>query len=284
VLEARLAAAIERAGQLEHELDLAAAELETQRADGAAAQATAAGLQASLAVATASRAELEAELATARAEAARSRAALASVNGWAEEPRSRLDVRAEKPRETGAQLAQLGEDLSVIAIHARESASSRAASDERAAEPVRVMATALAATPAAAANGRVPERVPAAGESAGPIKALVGSWAGAWSRQDVEAYLGFYGDAFQPRAGASRASWENERRERLRRPGGISVEVRDIEVSWRGADRVRATFVQDYRSDRYQDRVRKTLLLAREPEGWRIVRETSQPLGAPQSP
>ena len=90
--------------------------------------------------------------------------------------------------------------------------------------------------------------------------------------------MAFYAQAFQRLGGVSRSGWASRRRQRLTTPDGISVSLSQIEVGRRGADRVRVTFVQGYRSSRYQDYVRKTLLLSRAGARWRIVREFSRPL------
>jgi CubicO group peptidase (beta-lactamase class C family)/uncharacterized protein YraI len=110
------------------------------------------------------------------------------------------------------------------------------------------------------------------------IETVVRSWADAWSRQDVAAYLAFDAQAFQPRGGASRAGWVSERRKRLTTPDSISVAVTQLEVGRTRDDRARVTFVQNYRSSHYQDHVRKILLLSRVGGAWRIVREISRPL------
>ena len=43
-------------------------------------------------------------------------------------------------------------------------------------------------------------------------------------------------------------------------------------------DRVELSFVQAYSSDTYSDQVRKTLVMSRTEDGWRIVEERAQAL------
>ncbi len=113
------------------------------------------------------------------------------------------------------------------------------------------------------------------GISAAEIKAFVDSWADAWSRQDVSAYLTHYADSFRPADGTDRATWEAQRQERLTRPRSISVQIDDFELTPMDADHVQVQFVQRYRANHYRDRVTKTLFLMRMDDAWRIVGEVS---------
>ncbi|RMH15343.1 MAG: transporter, partial [Acidobacteria bacterium] len=106
---------------------------------------------------------------------------------------------------------------------------------------------------------------------AGAGEAVYG-WARAWSQQNVGRYLGFYAAGFEPENGMDRASWRRLRQRRLTTPRSIEVTVSELTVEPRGAGRARARFVQQYRSDRYADRVVKRLELVWE-EGWKILRE-----------
>lgn len=104
------------------------------------------------------------------------------------------------------------------------------------------------------------------------IAATVRAWAQAWSRQDVPAYLAFYGRGFTPPRSQDRATWEAERTRRLQAPSSIQVEVSDLRVDVRG-DKAQARFRQRYESNLLQETVNKTLDLALEDGQWKIVRE-----------
>ncbi len=108
------------------------------------------------------------------------------------------------------------------------------------------------------------------------IAALVKTWKSAWSSQNADAYLRCYGSNFKfPSRYKTHSAWEKSRRWTLSRPSFIEVVVQDLAINLEGADRALATFRQIYRSDRFQDQVRKTLSLQKEGAAWRIVRETS---------
>lgn len=108
---------------------------------------------------------------------------------------------------------------------------------------------------------------------AAAVVAVVQGWARAWSEQQVDDYLGFYAREFAPNDGMSRSAWAEQRAERIRRPRQIEVRVDSIAVRQAGEGRAQARFEQFYRSDRFQDRVSKTLDLVLEGGVWKIQAE-----------
>ena len=112
------------------------------------------------------------------------------------------------------------------------------------------------------------------------VETFLDGWVAAWTEQRPEAYLACYAEAFVPED-MERGRWEEQRWERISRPGFIRVRLTGLGVlptagGEPGVPTVRATFVQAYRSDTYSDAVLKTLDLSRGIDGWRIVRETSE--------
>ncbi|MBY0340140.1 MAG: DUF4440 domain-containing protein, partial [Rhodocyclaceae bacterium] len=73
--------------------------------------------------------------------------------------------------------------------------------------------------------------------------------------------------------GASRASWETERNQRINKPGKISVDVDNIKVSVDAADQVTAKFRQHYKSATLSSSTTKTLVLVKRDGKWLIVQE-----------
>lgn len=145
-------------------------------------------------------------------------------------------------------------------------------------EPVQTEPEPAPVTVAAATTTR-PEPTPppaSASSSADDIREAVRSWARAWAGKDIDGYIGAYAQQFRPSNGAPRATWVAYRRDRLSNPAFIQVDVGDIEVEMLGADRARATFVQGYKSNTYQDRVLKTLGMVRTGSGWQITSEESE--------
>ncbi len=169
-----------------------------------------------------------------------------------------------------ARAAPSGAPPAVAGAPREQPAATPEASAAPEASPVPAAGTGAALAAEAVAAPRpaaAPERLEAA------VRAAVHGWAEAWSHQDVDAYLGYYAEDFRPPGGLSRAAWERRRRARLTAPRRIRVAIEGLRIRIRDPQRAEVTFVQRYRSDRYRDRVRKSLTLERGAAGWRIVAE-----------
>ena len=128
---------------------------------------------------------------------------------------------------------------------------------------------------AAAAPKPAPAAKPApkAAPSGDEVLEAVNAWAQAWSRKDVEAYLGFYAKDFSTPKGEARADWEKQRRQRILAPKSIAVSIEAARVSREG-DAATVTFRQGYKSDSFSSRGAKTLVMVRSEDGrWRIRQE-----------
>ena len=108
-----------------------------------------------------------------------------------------------------------------------------------------------------------------------PIMNTVSQWAKDWANQNIEGYLSAYSANYEPQENQSRAEWVAQRRARLAAPGEISITISQPSVLLLDDELATVKFLQDYRSDTYQDSVRKTLLLERSKGTWVIVREQS---------
>ena len=100
-------------------------------------------------------------------------------------------------------------------------------------------------------------------------------WARAWSNQDMNAYLTFYGESFIPPGGKTRTAWEAQRRIRLTGPKKIMISLDDFQLTPQENNRVRIAVVQRYESDLFVDRSKKVFDLQRTENGWTILRERS---------
>lgn len=104
--------------------------------------------------------------------------------------------------------------------------------------------------------------------------AQVNGWAKAWASQNVDSYLGYYSQQFEPPKGLSRKAWSDERRARIEGKGRIRVEVSAPEVAVNG-NTAKVTFRQTYESDRLTAKSRKTLVLVKNGGKWQIKQESS---------
>jgi tetratricopeptide (TPR) repeat protein len=136
-----------------------------------------------------------------------------------------------------------------------------------------------AAAEVATTSVKAPEKAaaPTSDKAAAKFKAAIEStlhaWAKAWSRKDADAYLAFYGANYQVPGGHERAAWETERRDRIKRPRFIKIELSDIQVAIEGQT-ARVSFVQRYKSNTYKDREKKSMTLEKQGETWKIVEES----------
>ena len=107
------------------------------------------------------------------------------------------------------------------------------------------------------------------------LEMVVKQWAQQWSARDVDGYLAAYAEDFRPPDGSSRSAWAAQRRERIRKPRYIRVELADIRVKFLNDQSAQVSFKQSYQSESFKDKVSKTLLLRWLNGRWLIAEETS---------
>ncbi|MBT5874804.1 MAG: hypothetical protein HOH43_15405, partial [Candidatus Latescibacteria bacterium] len=81
--------------------------------------------------------------------------------------------------------------------------------------------------------------------------------------------------------GQSRAAWEASRAQRLAKPDYIKITVAQLKVDMIDEMNANATFLQQYESDTYRDRVEKSIRLRKRFGGWEIRSSAS---AAPPDP
>ncbi len=100
-------------------------------------------------------------------------------------------------------------------------------------------------------------------------------WAQAWSRQDVDAYLAAYTDAYAGvPAQPSHSAWVLQRRTRILAAKNIVVALKNLQAQRQG-NRIVCTFDQHYHSSQYSDVTRKRVVLVQENGHWRIQNEVA---------
>ena len=108
------------------------------------------------------------------------------------------------------------------------------------------------------------------------LVAVAQQWAQHWSAKDVEGYLSVYADDFRPSDDSSRSAWAAQRREKIRKPRFIRVELTGIKVKFLNDQYAQVSFKQSYQSESYKDSVDKTLLLRSQNGRWVISEETTR--------
>lgn len=97
-------------------------------------------------------------------------------------------------------------------------------------------------------------------------------WAMAWSSKSFDDYIAFYTSDHSPRF-ETHGAWVEHRRQRIMRPGDISVEVSNIQIRARSDNRAVIDFEQRYESSNYRDRVVKRIVMGRFDKEWKITAE-----------
>src|SRR5690606_13451705 len=105
------------------------------------------------------------------------------------------------------------------------------------------------------------------------VTLAINTWLRAWENRDMEAYLASYTDDFIGQNEASHTAWVKSRTTRILGTSSISIDHSKLKVVLERGDTAKATFMQRYRSDSYQDRTRKTLILKKVDGKWRISQE-----------
>lgn len=99
------------------------------------------------------------------------------------------------------------------------------------------------------------------------------AWSQAWSSQKPVDYLTFYAPDFRIPGNMSRKAWERQRKQRVKKPRFIKITIESPEVLFIDNAHARLSFYQDYHSDKFRDKIRKTLLLQKINAQWRIIEE-----------
>ncbi len=105
------------------------------------------------------------------------------------------------------------------------------------------------------------------------IAAAIDGWLSAWSKKDVKGYLAVYAKDFDPPKDQSRKEWENERTQRVGKPGKIEVSRDKLAIKAEGDDKVVVRFRQHYKSASLSTSSGKTLVLVKRDGKWLIQQE-----------
>ena len=108
------------------------------------------------------------------------------------------------------------------------------------------------------------------------IRAIVFSWAEAWSNKDIINYMAYYSPKFKA-GNINYQLWRGKKSEVFKRPGAISVEILDLWVFVEG-HYATASFIQKYKDAIYSDVGEKVLNLIYTNGRWQIVSEKWHPL------
>jgi murein L,D-transpeptidase YafK len=103
------------------------------------------------------------------------------------------------------------------------------------------------------------------------VEEFIGNWRKAWESKALDTYMSFYSQRFHSGKRDWNA-WRDYKASLNRRYNSIKVEMENVKIS-QDTEGVKVSFIQKYRSDRYQDLGKKTLKLVKEDGKWKILKE-----------
>ena len=113
-----------------------------------------------------------------------------------------------------------------------------------------------------------------ADENQAAVAKMVADWADAWRKKDVNAYLKFYSDKFQPE-GISKKAWLEQRKQRVgAKSTAITLVLEKVSISLTDK-KARVGFIQHYTSGKFSDHVSKVLDLENAKGAWLITKESA---------
>ncbi len=134
-------------------------------------------------------------------------------------------------------------------------------------------ASAVVAVPPPAAAASSASATHPNDEARAAVTAAVRDWASAWSRKDMNAYIGAYVNGYKG-SDSSASAWQTNRRERIVSKRRISVEVSAIKVDIT-KDVARVSFRQAYVADLLRVSSQKVLELEHHNGKWLIRKEST---------
>ncbi|MFC1815628.1 hypothetical protein ACFL0M_06695 [Thermodesulfobacteriota bacterium] len=108
------------------------------------------------------------------------------------------------------------------------------------------------------------------------INTFLNSWKIAWEKSagkngDIKTYMSFYSDRFVS-GKLDKAGWEKDKAIKNSRKEWIRIDLKNITISGLVANNTfKINFIQDYRSSNYSAVSEKTLIILKEPSGWKIL-------------
>jgi len=105
------------------------------------------------------------------------------------------------------------------------------------------------------------------------VKQFLKDWVTAWGEGDIETYLDLYTAARSPRDDLTRLEWEQHRRARISPDKPVEINLKLESMGLEDSGIFDVIFKQQYRSETFEDQVRKRLFLLREGGELKIWKE-----------
>jgi murein L,D-transpeptidase YafK len=110
------------------------------------------------------------------------------------------------------------------------------------------------------------------------IKGLISDWHKAWQEKDLQRYMDNYSKEFFS-FGLDHNGWKRNKSEINKRYAQIRVRIRNLKIKLLSSERATVYFDQEYSSDQYHDKGKKTIHLIKRDGKWKIKGEIWTPIG-----
>jgi murein L,D-transpeptidase YafK len=104
------------------------------------------------------------------------------------------------------------------------------------------------------------------------VEDFIYSWKDAWEKEDLDRYISCYDMDFKSR-GMDLAAWKEHRKALNEKYQSLTIEIGDLKIMRISDNSAKATFMQDYMADSYEDIGNKQLFLIKTDKDWKIKEE-----------
>ncbi len=105
------------------------------------------------------------------------------------------------------------------------------------------------------------------------IEGLISGWQNAWQEKDLQRYMASYSEDFFS-LGLDRKGWRRHKSKINERYNKIRVTISNLKIKLLSSEKATVYFDQEYSSDSYYDKGKKTIRLIKRDGKWKIRRET----------
>ncbi|MEC7885822.1 MAG: tetratricopeptide repeat protein [Pseudomonadota bacterium] len=105
------------------------------------------------------------------------------------------------------------------------------------------------------------------------VSNLVTSWSKSWEEKKLDKYFKCYLDNYKAKNYSKHSEWKKDREQRIKNKKNIKIEITDLNIIILNEKNSLIEFQQNYKSDSFNDKVTKHLILIKHKDGWKIAGE-----------
>ena len=105
------------------------------------------------------------------------------------------------------------------------------------------------------------------------VSNLVTLWSKSWEEKKLDKYFKCYLNNYKAKNYSKHSEWKKDREQRIKNKKNIKIEITNFNVIILNEKNSLIEFQQDYKSESFNDKVTKHLILIRHADGWKIAGE-----------